>query len=289
MRPRTTHCQARNVTSCAVIPVCPARSLIHLRTTTAPFTPLPRASPAHLATDDVRSGEYVGTLRWDEHTAFMTLPPMTPALLAKGPAPLGADGWNGFIDWRLRSSEGAQVVVEPTLLDGLSFPVTLAWMLRVLRLTPALQHAGVGTVIIAGASRGCEERLLRRTQYWNELSYLVPGVRLRLCFVGPEVSPAFHGVTHPAGSESADPASTTPAVTALGFRGGVRDFLTSPHMQQAPGTDLGVVTLIGFNTGMGSHVNPELMHSWIEDLVAVRPVLSLCTSPGGGGMPPWGC
>jgi len=66
-----------------------------------------------------RAGEYVGTFRWSDATNFPKMPPYP-----QGRAPLV--GWQEFIGFRLDDDSEEPISVEPAMLDGLSFPLSLA-------------------------------------------------------------------------------------------------------------------------------------------------------------------
>ena len=58
------------------------------------------------------------------------------------------------------------------MLDGLSYPLSLAFALQRLRLRPP--QPGPLYVLIIGASSKAEERLVRESDYWQELARFIP-------------------------------------------------------------------------------------------------------------------
>lgn len=60
-----------------------------------------------------------------------------------------AGGWGSFVPWRVPSDPATgNVVVEPTHLDGLSFPATLMWVMAELGLMGSPQAAAGGTFTV---------------------------------------------------------------------------------------------------------------------------------------------
>ena len=102
-------------------------------------------------------GQCVGTLRWDESSRFPRLPAW-PASLVGDEAPL-PEGWRSYLEMRLLPDAGGVIRVEPPMLDGLSYPLSLLHAMRLLRLRPP-SHETL-TVLIIGSSSKAEARLLR--------------------------------------------------------------------------------------------------------------------------------
>ena len=156
----------------------------------AKAAPTGGAGPRGILDESAPKSEFTGTFRWDSATTFDPMPPS--GAVATGPPTLGS--WPDFMGWRGLSSWSPQVV------DALSFPLTLAYGMVLCgltgRLRAASRAAGGGHVALAivGAAARAEERILRETAYWGELALVLPRLPLLLCFVGPEVSPARHGL-----------------------------------------------------------------------------------------------
>lgn len=192
-------------------------------------------------------GQCVGTLRWDESSRFPRLPAW-PASLVGDEAPL-PEGWRGYLEMRLLPDAGGVIRVEPPMLDGLSYPLSLLHAMRLLRLRPP-SHETL-TVLIIGSSSKAEARLLRDSNYWDELVHFLPSAVLHLVFVGPEIAEIDDGV------EVAPP---SPRLSAECVRGTLGALLAQRPQLTAANT-----VCVGFNTGMGSGLYP-LMQSWLPDL-----------------------
>ena len=190
-------------------------------------------------------GQCVGTLRWDESSRFPALPAWPATLLSdEVPAP---EGWRDYLEMRLPPDAGGVIHVEPPMLDGLSYPLSLLHAMRLLRLRPP-SHETL-TVLIVGATSKAEARLLRDSNYWNELVYFLPGAVLHLVFVGPEISEIDDG---------AQVAPPSPRLSAECVRGTLGALLAERPQLTAANT-----VCVGFNTGMGSGLYP-LMQSWLR-------------------------
>ena len=158
----------------------------------------------------------VGTFRWKASHVLPLLPPPPPATTASASAsalgaaaasaaapslptlhPAAAPGWARWMQGRLgaavvptASAAGAFARQHPSLLDGMSYPLSLGLALGALGVTAATLNArGVETlhVVVAGASSKAEERLLRDSNYWEELGNMYHGVHVQLWMVGPEI------------------------------------------------------------------------------------------------------
>ena len=93
------------------------------------------------------------------------------------------------------------------MLDALSFPVSVLHIMQQLQLQPepapttatATTTGGGGgggggeaaadvlNVVVLGASRRAEQRVLRSTRYFDELAAHFPGTTVKLWLVGPEI------------------------------------------------------------------------------------------------------
>lgn len=190
------------------------------------------------------TGQCVGTLRWSADAPF----PLLPSWSERVPPPL--NGWHSYLECRLPPDPTGTIRVQPPMLDGLSYPLTLAHALRVLRLQPP--RPGPFVVLVIGASSKAEERLLRDSNYWEELLHFVPSTKVELVFVGPEIEAIYHGERVERGR-----------LTARCFRGTLGQLLHAEPHHSAETT-----VAVGFNTGMGSGLYP-LMNSWLPDLLAL--------------------
>ena len=202
---------------------------------------------------DAPYGQCVGTLRWSESDRF---PALAPWPLRKGEVPPSLTNWRDYLEMRMPADGTGTIRVEPPMLDGLSYPLTLVYALQRLRLRPPTP--GPLSILIVGASSKAEERLLRETTYWLELSHFLGGAALELVFLGPEIAVAHHGRTTRHG----------PHCTARCFHGTLGELLRAEPHRSAEDT-----IVAGFNTGMGNTSAGmakggfALMQSWLPDLV----------------------
>ena len=234
-------------------------------------------STTHVAKDCVGVG---GTLSWSSSTDFSKLPAVPPRDFSgreRGTAPRGADlrdasDWEDFIQtrWALAGKEDEQPVLTPHALDGLSFPVTLAWALQQPGVSEAVAAARKKTstdvafaslgdettgtsplvVVVAGASAFTEQHLLDHTRYWDEVTVAAPQPAggIHLAFVGPDVR-----------ASSSSARRLSPTITASVHRETVRDYMSTVP------SDVPLM-ICGFNTGMGGG-GGALARGWAPDLV----------------------
>jgi hypoxia-inducible factor (prolyl hydroxylase) len=116
--------------------------------TPSPLPPL--SAPSPVGRDCVGVG---GTLSWSSATEFSPLPAVPPR--AKHTAPRGVDlrdagDWEDYIQvrWAIAGCED-QPLLTPHTLDGLSFPVTLAWALQQKPVSDAIAAARAAAVAVA--------------------------------------------------------------------------------------------------------------------------------------------
>ena len=217
---------------------------------------------------DGKEGEYVGTLRWGKGHRFPPLGPPSRECAAVFASLGGAGirlmkrGWPDYAGVRLPDDPvRGGPVVDPSMIDGLSYPLTLAWALAALGMASSgVEGSDAGSpleVLLVGAAEKTEERVLVETNYFAELAVLLPRRRLRLSLVGPEVSRtdlAWHDLA--------------PGVEARTFRGTYLDFTTSEAVCGGRRLDPSHTAVIGFNTGCGAGFF-ELSWSWVPDLLAI--------------------
>ena len=224
----------------------------------------PRASPSSSAVSqkkmefehDAAYGECVGTLRWSERDAF---PVLSPWHLSPNSTPPTLVGWRDYLEMRLASDASGTIKVEPPMIDGLSYPLSLVFALQKLRLSPP--QPGPLFLLIVGASSKAEERLMRETSYWHELLHFFPKAKLELVFVGPEIAAASHGKrTEHAGGR----------LTSRCFHGTLGELLNAEPRHNSDDT-----IVVGYNTGMGNASAGmakggfALMTGWLPDLIAL--------------------
>ncbi|KAL1521167.1 hypothetical protein AB1Y20_022720 [Prymnesium parvum] len=219
----------------------------------APAPPAPPTTPPApplTFLDAPTPGRCIGTLRWRGASPFPPLPPYT------SPTPPPLTGWREYAAHRLPPPPHSA-----PLLDGLSYPLTLAHAIGALRLSPP--SPGPLHLLVVGASSTAEERLARDSNYWPELLHaLPPHASLVLSFVGPEIEASYPPRPLVAGR-----------LSARAYRGTLGELLRAePHLTAAN------TLLVGFNTGMGSGLFP-LMRSWLPDLLLVlsRRIVALFT------------
>ena len=206
---------------------------------------------------DAEYGQCVGTLRWSEKDKWPTLrrwpnPSNMP--------PPQLTGWRDYLEMRLAADDSGTIRIEPPMLDGLSYPLSLVYALQKLRLTPP--QPGPLYLLIVGASSKAEERLMRETTYWHELLHFFPGAKLELVFVGPEIAAHDHGKRTEHGPNN--------RLTARCFHGTLGDLLRAEKHHNAEQT-----IVVGFNTGFGNASDGmakggfALMTGWLPDLLAM--------------------
>ena len=131
-------------------------------TSASKHAPVPAPASAPAPAPALRAGAkdcvgVGGTLSWTAATEFSPLPPVPPR--APRAAPRGVDlrdaeDWEDFVQvrWAIAGREEEQPVVTPAALDGLSFPVTLAWALQQPPIIKAVADARAA--VAAGALAG---------------------------------------------------------------------------------------------------------------------------------------
>ena len=207
-------------------------------------------------------GECVGTLRWSHIDRFPALPPWPRdpdrPKYPRGPQLL--DNWFTYLEHRIPANDKGEIRIEPPMIDGLSYVLSLVYASQRLRMKPP--DPGPLTFIIAGASSRAEERLLRETTYWEELTHFMPDCKkIVLIFCGPEIDHARHNVRSEHG----------PRMSARCFHGTLGELLRAePTNFTAEDT-----IVVGFNPGFGNtsagmaRGGFTLMQSWLPDLCAL--------------------
>eukprot|EP00755_Sulcionema_specki_P023280 Sspe_Gene.78535::Locus_49125_Transcript_1_1_Confidence_1.000_Length_1364::g.78535::m.78535 len=138
--------------------------------------------------DTPAAGKYTGTLRWKAGVAFPALPrfPKDRPIL---------NSWKIYLSMRLTElgQKMGRVELQPQQLDALSFPLTLACVIKKLvaddpSFCPADSNGKREIhIVLAGAAVKTEQRILEETNYWEELGWLFPEYTWRLHFVGAEI------------------------------------------------------------------------------------------------------
>lgn len=191
--------------------------------------------------DDGRSP---GTFRWPRQTHFPALPTVAEGSLPSLPVAAISDaGWEPFLRARGGDALVAAARSTPQLLDALSFPLSLAWVLReghgARWPSQRVNAGGVDRtlhVVVLGATARAEVRIWTESVYWLELEQCLDfSCRVRFHFVGPEVDPLFeepycvHRVAPPCAKKflAARPELTPANTVCAVFNGGFGNFVAS--------------------------------------------------------------
>lgn len=158
--------------------------------------------------DEMAKGVSVGTFRWKRGKKMVEMPPVPKN---RGLGPL-LRGWQQYLTSRCSSDVEARKLVkscqeDPSVIDGLSYPLTLLFALQQMSITPkSLQtlieqynnsdvaagrkilHSTID-IVLCGAAAKAEERLLIDSGYWAELGNHFKDSQLNLYIVGPEALP----------------------------------------------------------------------------------------------------
>lgn len=213
-----------------------------------------------LQLDPRGDGMYSGSFRWKETKRFPPLP-----VGSHGPVEL-RNGWQGYLASRSddRCDLVATATSDPSMLDALSFPVTLLYLVKLLELQTFAGDgaAEVKNVLVIGASRKAEQRVFAITDYWGEIARSFPSHRVNLVFIGPEVEQDAVGAQPDARDDKT-------SLTVVPFRGTFGEFQQSRAFETCNATN---TVIIGYNTGFGSFVGEndyQLLLSWLPDLYAI--------------------
>jgi hypothetical protein len=103
-------------------------------------------------------------------------------------------GWQGYVQPRFADcvDEKGVINVQPHQLDGLSFPMTLVRLIKLLKMETKERV----TIVVMGGSGKAEERIFCETNYFEELSHFFPTVSFRFMFAGPELTSERHKKAH---------------------------------------------------------------------------------------------
>lgn len=150
-------------------------------------TTLERRELADHMDAEADDGHSPGTFRWPGGMPFPMLPPIQLSILP--PCAVSDQGWGVYL--RARGGEPllATARAHAMLLDGLSFPLSLGWVLMSSSVKwSAKKSACVLHVVVLGATSKAEGRIWQQSAYWQELEHVL-GDRCSLCFefVGPEI------------------------------------------------------------------------------------------------------
>lgn len=160
-------------------------------------------------------------------------------------------------------NDDGKLVVEPALLDGLSFPMSLIVAARTVGFRP--RPDSKLTILVLGASIKAEQRIAESTPYFTELrEYFLPQCQgIHLVLIGPEIEAKK--------SSRLRVKEVAEGMTYSAFRGTTQEFLDSRKVPPDPQTTL----VCGFNTGFGAG-NRKLTLSWLPGLAKLAELHLLC-------------
>ena len=263
--------------------------------------------------------EMTGTFRWPEHVPLQLLdlsdtsaitgigwgaflqcrrlcepqPARTPA---KPVAPDSDDAMLAAVQPREMKLGSKRVRVHPALLDGMSWPMTAVHAIRTMDWHPQPCHcsaASAGTtwhpaevfVVLAGASRRAEQRIVQDANYMHvlvqELAKREHVAAITLVLAGPEIEYVPGIQQHSSSSSvayqrvglmdypSAGTPSAAPQVHVVLCKAALHDVLATPeHPGVVPGQCAENTLVIAYNSGMGNR-NAALRASWMPSLRAI--------------------
>jgi len=194
--------------------------------------------------------EYSGTFRWAPGKKFLKLPTVSDDSF-RGPSSVEfTRGWGPYLLSRVPSPGVIEKVKsDPSALDGLTYPVTAAFILKRL----GYQLPAELVVVVLGAASRAEERVARETAYWGEIAVCLQ-CRVHVVMCGPEVSE----------DGSLPPPNAYTRVSL--FRGTFTSYQARFRPSAAD------TVLITYNGGFGNFVESgrfDLLLSWHDDLHAI--------------------
>ncbi|CAE7363718.1 unnamed protein product [Symbiodinium sp. CCMP2456] len=201
-----------------------------------------------------------GTFRWPSRMTLPELPAGKPAA-----AGLSDKGWGPY----LRSRGGEEMVraarAKAIMLDALSFPLSLAWILSQESVVQWPKEPRPPDwelhVVVLGATSKAEVRVWRDSKYWDELAELLKHrCNVRLHFVGPEIS-------------------RSSGFSDLSEVHQVEPPCAKHFFQQRPDLRPENTVCAVFNGGYGNFVasgRDELFWSWLPDLLFLAESRYLC-------------
>eukprot|EP00942_MAST-04A_sp_MAST-4A-sp1_P002688 g2688.t1 len=201
-------------------------------------------------------------------------------------------GWQQYLTSRCTNEADSRRLVtkcqqDPSMIDGLSYPLTLLFAMQQISITPhsieqlvqqynnmqqsnndnKILHKTID-FIICGAAAKAEERLLIDSEYWKEIGYHFKNSKINLYMCGPECLPLdkMSSVTTKGLQEEIQ------NMTGHIFVGTSDEFFNKhPNLKTYYDFDHTTKTFrmtiaIGFNPGFGAGI-PELMKSWTKSLI----------------------
>ncbi|CAM9465912.1 unnamed protein product [Scytosiphon promiscuus] len=179
------------------------------------------ASQKNERVDAIKVG-WTESFQWDNKEGAPVLPPMPqytdpgrlgllPIGLKQPRTALGVyyrhllPGWQAYLAWRCLGDPAAYLLAQKSkvLKDGLSGPLTIATMVirwallrreshseKIMEVAAKndLESGKPLHIVVVGASAGNEEKILRESDYWDDLFHLLNGRKVHLYLTGPEMS-----------------------------------------------------------------------------------------------------
>jgi hypothetical protein len=177
--------------------------------------------------------ESVGTFRWK---TFQPAPlPLYPKIEG---FPLG---WKDYLEYRFSETKD-KVEVEASMLDALSFPLTIIYFAKLLKLE------SMSSVVLIGCTSKAEERILLQSNFFGDIAHQTQIKNIYL--VGNEVS-KFYKITK-------DNLNVTI------FKGPLSDFIKEYGIDINPKSTF----IVGFNTGIACG-KIKILEGWLPDIVMV--------------------
>ena len=159
--------------------------------------------------EEMAKGVSVGTFRWKRGKKMVDMPPIPKN---RNP-PQFLRGWQQYLTSRCTNEADSRRLVtkcqqDPSMIDGLSYPLTLLFAMQQISITPhsieqlvqqynnmqqsnndnRILHKTID-FIICGAAAKAEERLLIDSEYWKEIGYHFKNSKINLYMCGPECLP----------------------------------------------------------------------------------------------------
>jgi len=236
------------------------------------FTDIAQIAQWHI---DHKVAASPGTLRWIDAKSS---PPKLPvkkneksSSTTHGERLTG--GWKEYLE--ARAPDLIQAAKHnPAIIDGLSCPLSLAYALQAAQIFPQTTEdksksnsSGLGlglvNIIVLGASEHCEQAVLERTNYWEELGAILGCERLKMWFVGPEMRD--HKVETPSF------AATCRKISA--------PFVLKRFLEAHPEVPESAPVCV-FNGGFGNQLpsggTGHLLHSWLPCLRELTESSRIC-------------
>eukprot|EP01033_Poteriospumella_lacustris_P007785 gene7785-5600_t len=232
----------------------------------------------HEIDDALDSSSYSGTFRWKATKALPNMPPISRLSSLLEPFQINLDsGWRGYFFSRGQyssfpgaiddSDDAGDYLVNYALknlclVDCMSFPLSIAHILSRCGAFDGSKTLGkykTINILCTGCAQRAEERILRQTNAFDELIFLLPGfVQINLWLIGPEMSETV--------SNFREFSYNNRSIISNIFQGNMGQFFRQ-HSSMLSGNTV----VFGFNCGFGNFENPmphkfDLLLSWINDL-----------------------